>query len=309
MTTQTTERAFEDTVESLLLDSGWQPGDRARWDVELALFPSQAIDFIRQTQPKQWDRVAALYGGAVDRRITEELVKELELKGTLDVLRHGFRFSGRTFKLAYFKPAHGLNPSVGGPVRQQPTHGHPPGPVPPRTKRHRGRAVRAERPPSCHLRAEEPHDRPDLERRRPPVQAGPRPQRAAVPLGQTQRWSTSPLTRTRSTWPPSSMERGRGSCHSTAAATPVLSGAARATPSTRRATPPATSGRKCSNASASSTSSAPTSSPRSARRRWKAAEGPGSKGARRSYSRATTSSIRCPSWSPQREKRGRATTT
>ena len=63
MTTQTTERAFEDTVESLLLDSGWQPGDRARWDVEFALFPSQAIDFIKQTQPKQWDRVAALYGG------------------------------------------------------------------------------------------------------------------------------------------------------------------------------------------------------------------------------------------------------
>ena len=112
MTTQTTERAFEDTVESLLLDSGWRPGDRARWDVELALFPSQAIDFIRQTQPKQWDRVAALYGGAIERRITEELVKELDLKGTLEVLRHGFRFSGRTFKLAYFKPAHGLNPQL-----------------------------------------------------------------------------------------------------------------------------------------------------------------------------------------------------
>ena len=39
MTTQTTERAFEDTVESLLLDSGWQPGDRARWDVEARSVP------------------------------------------------------------------------------------------------------------------------------------------------------------------------------------------------------------------------------------------------------------------------------
>ena len=112
MTTQTTELAFEDTVESLLLDSGWQPGDRARWDVDLALFPSQAIDFIKQTQPDQWDRVAALYGGAVDRRITEEMVKELDLKGTLEVLRHGFRFAGRTFRVAYFKPAHGLNPQL-----------------------------------------------------------------------------------------------------------------------------------------------------------------------------------------------------
>ena len=112
MTTQTTERAFEDTVVSLLLDSGWQPGDRARWDVDLALFPSQAIDFIRQTQPKQWDRVADLHGGAIEKRITEELVKELDLKGTLEVLRHGFKFYGRTFRLAYFKPAHELNPQL-----------------------------------------------------------------------------------------------------------------------------------------------------------------------------------------------------
>ena len=112
MTTQTTEKAFENTVETLLLDSGWQQGDRARWDVELALFPRDVLEFIRKTQPKQWERVCVLYGGAIEKRITEELVKELDLKGTLEVLRHGFRFSGRTFRLAYFKPAHGLNPQL-----------------------------------------------------------------------------------------------------------------------------------------------------------------------------------------------------
>ena len=112
MTTQTTERAFEDTVESLLLDGGWQPGDRARWDVELALFPADVLEFIRKTQPVRWQAVDALYGGGADKRITEELVKELDLKGTLEVLRHGFRFAGRTFRVAYFKPAHGLNPQL-----------------------------------------------------------------------------------------------------------------------------------------------------------------------------------------------------
>ncbi len=30
-------------------------------------------------------------------------------KGSLHVLRHGFKFYGKTFRLAYFKPAHGLN--------------------------------------------------------------------------------------------------------------------------------------------------------------------------------------------------------
>jgi len=28
------------------------------------------------------------------------------------VLRHGFKFYGNTFRLAYFKPAHGLNDEV-----------------------------------------------------------------------------------------------------------------------------------------------------------------------------------------------------
>ena len=41
--------------------------------------------------------------------ITAALVKELDLKGSLHVLRHGFKFYGKTFRLAYFKPAHGLN--------------------------------------------------------------------------------------------------------------------------------------------------------------------------------------------------------
>ncbi|MGK2926509.1 MAG: type I restriction endonuclease subunit R, partial [Lysobacterales bacterium] len=34
------------------------------------------------------------------------------LKGALHVLRHGFKFYGKTFRLAYFKPAHGLNDEV-----------------------------------------------------------------------------------------------------------------------------------------------------------------------------------------------------
>ena len=42
----------------------------------------------------------------------DALAKELDLKGTLDVLRHGFKFYGKTFRLAYFKPAHGLNPEA-----------------------------------------------------------------------------------------------------------------------------------------------------------------------------------------------------
>lgn len=50
-----------------------------------------------------------LHGERLEDLILATLVKELDTKGTLHVLRHGFKFYGKTFRLASFKPAHGLN--------------------------------------------------------------------------------------------------------------------------------------------------------------------------------------------------------
>ncbi len=45
--------------------------------------------------------------------LLDTLVKELDIKGGyLHVLRHGFKFYGKLFRLAYFKPAHALSPDV-----------------------------------------------------------------------------------------------------------------------------------------------------------------------------------------------------
>ena len=35
--------------------------------------------------------------------LIKALVKELAIKGTLHILRHGFKFYGKVFRLAYFK--------------------------------------------------------------------------------------------------------------------------------------------------------------------------------------------------------------
>ena len=87
-------------------------GDLGEWDVERALFPARAVAFIRETQPDEWARMAGLHGDDVESLVVAQLARELDTKGALDVLRHGFRFSGRTFRLAYFAPAHGLNPDA-----------------------------------------------------------------------------------------------------------------------------------------------------------------------------------------------------
>ncbi|WP_419855298.1 type I restriction endonuclease subunit R [Candidatus Poriferisodalis sp.] len=110
MSTQTTEHAFESNVGSMLAEAGWVSVEPGEWDVDRALFPDRALSFIRSTQPELWESAEKTHGAEVEHRIVERLCKELDMKGTLEVLRHGFKFVGKSFRLAYFKPAHGLNP-------------------------------------------------------------------------------------------------------------------------------------------------------------------------------------------------------
>ena len=110
MSDQVDEHAFESYVEETLLGkSGWQRGTNAEWDVELALFPARIHPFIEGTQPKLWGEMRALHGEALESLLIQALAKELDAKGTLHILRQGFKFYGKLFRLAYFKPAHGLN--------------------------------------------------------------------------------------------------------------------------------------------------------------------------------------------------------
>lgn len=109
---QTTEKAFETYVEQMLLAKGWQQGSVSEWDQERALFPGQIIAFIAATQPQLWEAMRGQHGAQLERLLVDALVKELAIKGSLHVLRHGFKFYGKTFRLACFKPAHGLNDEV-----------------------------------------------------------------------------------------------------------------------------------------------------------------------------------------------------
>jgi type I restriction enzyme R subunit len=113
MSTQTNEKAFESYVEEILLNgAGWVQGSVAGWSAERALFANEVCAFIEATQPKLWADMRAQHKGALEDMLVRTLCKELDAKGTLNVLRHGFKFYGKNFRLAYFKPAHGLNYDV-----------------------------------------------------------------------------------------------------------------------------------------------------------------------------------------------------
>jgi type I restriction enzyme R subunit len=110
---QLREFAFESYVEQVLLEkSGWRAGDRAEWDLSRALFPTQVTAFLKATQEREWQYARRIHAENLESVIVDTLAKELDLKGSLHVLRHGFRFVGRTFRMAQFRPAHGLNYEV-----------------------------------------------------------------------------------------------------------------------------------------------------------------------------------------------------
>ncbi len=104
----TTEKAFEAYIEESMAERGWLTGSRLLWDKNRALFPAYVIDFIRETQPALWEQMEKLHGGELAQKLIETLVKERESKGTMHIIRHGFKFYGKNFRLASFKPAHGL---------------------------------------------------------------------------------------------------------------------------------------------------------------------------------------------------------
>jgi type I restriction enzyme, R subunit len=110
---QTNEHAFETYVEEILLTrSGWKSGSIGEWDKERALFPAQVFAFIQDTQPTLWKQMKELHAAGLEPLLINQLVKELDAKGSLHVLRHGFKFYGKPFHLAYFKPAHGANSEI-----------------------------------------------------------------------------------------------------------------------------------------------------------------------------------------------------
>jgi type I restriction enzyme R subunit len=106
------EKLFETACEADLLAGGYVAVATKGYDRERAIFPEEALAFIRATQPEAWAKLEALHGDKTGERVLHDLVKWLDTQGSLATLRHGFKCFGRTLRIAYFKAAHGLNPEL-----------------------------------------------------------------------------------------------------------------------------------------------------------------------------------------------------
>lgn len=107
------ELAFEIAIEAGLTGAGgYEKRDATTYDETLALFPDDVIGFLQDSQAAKWGQLEALLGDKTRATVLDSLAKELEIKGTLHVLRYGFKCYGKTFRLAHFRPNSGMNPEA-----------------------------------------------------------------------------------------------------------------------------------------------------------------------------------------------------
>ena len=126
------EKNFEATIEAVLTQAltkdfggagfagdpmaryAGQPGGYRKrkqddYDRALCLIPADVVDFIYATQPKEWEKFKTQMGADAKDRLLKRLASEIQIRGTLEVLRKGIKSDGCTFRLGYFRPSSGLN--------------------------------------------------------------------------------------------------------------------------------------------------------------------------------------------------------
>ncbi|RLD56303.1 MAG: type I restriction endonuclease subunit R [Bacteroidetes bacterium] len=108
-----TEQTFEEAIEQVLLTSGgYTKGLSEDFNPDLGLFTKYIIEFLKISQPNEWAKLSNIHKSEVETKLIQRLVRELDNRGALDVIRNGFTDYGVKFKMAYFKPESSLNPDA-----------------------------------------------------------------------------------------------------------------------------------------------------------------------------------------------------
>ena len=112
MTTNTTEKAFQNDIINHLESTGYAKRDTANYNKSRCLDPELTLKFVMDTQPKEWQKFVRIYKEQAEEKFLYRLVKEIERKGTINVLREGFEDVGCSFRLFYPKPNNRKNPDL-----------------------------------------------------------------------------------------------------------------------------------------------------------------------------------------------------
>lgn len=104
------EKRFEEDIEDYLIhDGGYSKGNPATFNRKTGLDEGTFIEFIKISQPKQWERYVKIYDSSAEQQIIERFCREVKQTNLLNVLRHGFTDRGIKFKAVFWKPETSLN--------------------------------------------------------------------------------------------------------------------------------------------------------------------------------------------------------
>ncbi len=106
-----TEQNFEDHIEEHLNQSDYRSLQSSHYDKSLCLIPDETLQFIQDTQPEVYQRLERQPGGDTSQKLLDRVSKQIASRGVLDVLRKGVKDRGCDFKLTYFRPSSGMNPT------------------------------------------------------------------------------------------------------------------------------------------------------------------------------------------------------
>lgn len=110
------EHHFESEICAHLAAHGWlyAEGDAAKFDRMHGLFLPDLLAWLEATQPQSLERLSKTHGAALPQVLAERIRKNLNERGTLEVLRRGVEMLGlkEPLDLAQFKPALEINPAI-----------------------------------------------------------------------------------------------------------------------------------------------------------------------------------------------------
>jgi type I restriction enzyme R subunit len=110
------EKDFEGEIEASLLGAGgYERSAPANFDLTYGVDAVELFAFIEATQAKEWEQIVHRYGGdqsTARQGFLARLSKELDTRGTIDVLRNGVKDQMVQIRLAYFKPATSMNATL-----------------------------------------------------------------------------------------------------------------------------------------------------------------------------------------------------
>lgn len=110
------EHHFETEICAHLGANGWlyAEGDATRFDRASGLFLPDLLAWVETTQPDNWQRLTKTHGAGLPQVLADRIRKNMNERGTLDVLRRGVEMLGlkEPLELAQFKPALAINPAI-----------------------------------------------------------------------------------------------------------------------------------------------------------------------------------------------------